>query len=179
MKKYDAVFLDRDGTLNPDPGYIDQMKDFQFFPFTIPALKLFSTHCNVFCIVSNQSGVGRGIIKSEVIEEINNYIQSLFKKHNLKLVDILNCFDHPDFPTHNRKPGTGMFETASKVHGIKLDRSLMVGDSESDIEAGNNLMMDTMLVLTGKGKETFKKLNNIKPTFLAEDLFEGAKIITS
>ena len=57
--KYDCIFLDRDGTLNPDRGYIDKLKDFKFYDFTFPALRLMAKKNNQFCIVTNQSGVGR------------------------------------------------------------------------------------------------------------------------
>ena len=59
MKKYDCIFLDRDGTLNPDTGYINNVSDFNFYNFTMPALELMSKINNKFCIITNQSGVGR------------------------------------------------------------------------------------------------------------------------
>jgi len=179
MKTYDAIFLDRDGTLNPDPGYINDLKHYKFYPFTIEALIKLSNICKGFCIVTNQSGIGRGLIKPEKLDEIHNYIRSEFKKHKIKLLNIYVCLDHPDHATTDRKPGTGMFEDASEEFSIKLDRSLMIGDAGSDIEAGAKLEMDTMLVLTGKGSHTIQNLNNIKPTIVVENLQVGADLITS
>ena len=63
MKKYDCVFLDRDGTINSDPGYIKNLKNYKFYDFLFPALKKISEVCNKFCIISNQSGVSRGMIQ--------------------------------------------------------------------------------------------------------------------
>lgn len=179
MKKYDTIFLDRDGTLNPDSGYINDLIHFKFYPFTLDALKTLSKICNGFCIVTNQSGIGRGLIKQEKLDEIHNYIRSEFKKHQIKLLDIYVCPDHPDHATTDRKPETGMFEDASKEYKIDLNRSLMIGDAGSDIEAGAKLEMDTMLVLTGKGPETLQNLNNVKPSIVVENLQVGAELIAS
>ena len=74
MKIYDCIFLDRDGTINFDPGYISSLNDFQFFDFTIPALKRIAKLGNRFCIVTNQSGVARGLIKKKELAIIHNFI---------------------------------------------------------------------------------------------------------
>jgi len=71
MKKYDTIFLDRDGTLNPDPGYINSLEQFSFFPFTMDALKLMKSIGNNFCIITNQSGIARGIIEPEELNKIH------------------------------------------------------------------------------------------------------------
>ncbi|MFQ6614058.1 MAG: HAD-IA family hydrolase, partial [Fidelibacterota bacterium] len=75
-----------------------------------------------------------------------------------------------------RKPGPGMFLEAARDFGLNLSRCLMIGDAESDILAGQKLKMDTMLVLTGKGKETLSQLKE-KPTFVAENLLTGAYLL--
>ncbi|MDP7094773.1 MAG: HAD-IIIA family hydrolase, partial [Candidatus Marinimicrobia bacterium] len=93
MKKYDTIFLDRDGTINPDPGYISDLNDFKFFPFTMDALKKMSKCCEQFCIVSNQSGIGRGLIDEIKLNEIHDYIRASFTENNLKLTDIYFCPD--------------------------------------------------------------------------------------
>ena len=75
MINYDCIFLDRDGTLNPDSGYINSLKDYKFYDFTIPALRLMSKQINQFCIVTNQSGVGRGLVSIGNLKSINNFIK--------------------------------------------------------------------------------------------------------
>ncbi len=80
MKKYDTIFLDRDGTLNPDPGYINVLDQFTFYDFTLQALKNLSEDGNRFCIVTNQSGIDRGKIKIDNLSEIHNYILNQFLK---------------------------------------------------------------------------------------------------
>ncbi len=178
MKKYDTIFLDRDGTLNPDPGYISHFNKFNFFPFTINALQTMSSICHGFCIVTNQSGVSRGLIAIEDLQEIHDYIRSEFAKNDIPLFDIYACYDHPVNKTENRKPGTGMYKTAAQEHQLDLCRSLMVGDSGSDIEAGIRLGMDTMLVLTGRGGETLVNCSDqLKPTYVVKNLAIGANLL--
>ena len=82
MKKYDCIFLDRDGTINSDSGYISTIKDFKLYDFTIPALKKLARFGNKFCIITNQSGVNRGLIKKEDL--INASL--LLKKNKKKIV---------------------------------------------------------------------------------------------
>ncbi len=177
MKKYDTIFLDRDGTLNKDPGYINDLKNFHLYKTTIPALKLLAKMGNRFCIVTNQSGVGRGIIQRETLEEIHQWLSNVLIENNIDLVGIYWNPDHPDRPTNMRKPQPGMFLDAAKDHEISLEDSLMIGDSLIDIKSGENLNMDTMLVLTGNGKSVDTE-NDCSPTYIVNDLLKGAVLLT-
>ena len=176
MKKFDCIFLDRDGTLNPDPGYINNILDYNFYDFTLPALKMMSKNYNRFCIVSNQSGVARGLIQINSLNTINDFIREKFSENSISLLDIYMSFDHPDNASANRKPGPGMFLKAKKEYNLKLSKCLMVGDSISDMEAGKNLGMETMLVLTGKGQKTLRNFRHKKSiTYFAKNIYEGFK----
>ena len=178
MIEYDCIFLDRDGTLNPDIGYINNLKDFEFYDFTIPALRLMSKNNNQFCIVTNQSGVKRGLISIQNLKTINSFIKKEFKKNCIELIDIYMCFDHPDNASNYRKPGAGMFLKAKKDYNLSLSKCLMVGDSSKDMEVGYNLGMETLLVLTGNGKKTLKHLKGTGLiTYQAKNIFEGFKQI--
>lgn len=178
MIKYDAIFLDRDGTLNFDPGFVQNVDQFKFYDFVIPALKILSQHGNNFCIISNQSGVARGLIDINDLRGINAFIRRELMKEQINLLDIYNCTDHPDKATNRRKPGTGMFLEAAEDHNIELKRCLMIGDSERDIIPAHALEMDTMLVLTGNGHLTLETIAPIdKPTFISENILEGAKML--
>ena len=177
-KSYDCIFLDRDGTLNPDPGYISKLDNFKLFEFTIPALKELSMHGNRFCITTNQSGVARGLIHQKDLNAIHNFIKTEFKRNEIPLLGIYVCTDHPDNATENRKPGTGMFLEAKVEHGLDLIKCLMIGDSPADIQAGEMLGMETMLVLTGRGKQTEHKLQDyISPTFTVSNIKEGSELL--
>ncbi len=178
MIKYDTIFLDRDGTLNFDPGYISSLDQFEFYDFSIPALKLLSDHGNRFCMVTNQSGVSRGLIVESDLNKIHDYIRNQFAENDIRLLDIYFCPDHPDNATDRRKPGIGMFIEAAEEHAIDLRESIMIGDGIADISAGNELGMDTMLVLTGRGNQTKLNLpNSIKPTYIVKNIFYGAQLI--
>ena len=83
-KKYDCIFLDRDGTINIDPGYISDVKDFKFYDYAFDALRVLSKLSANFIIITNQSGVARGIIKESNLIEINEFIFKSFVE-NLKL----------------------------------------------------------------------------------------------
>ena len=174
MNKYDTIFLDRDGTLNPDSGYINSLDQFRFYDFTIPALKKMSEYCAGFCIITNQSGVSRGLINPLDLDKIHDYVKNQFIQNSIPLLEIYIAIDHPDNATDMRKPGDGMFLKASRDHLIELHNSLMIGDSISDIQAGKNLGMDTILVLTGRGTKTLKEYPNINPNAVVKDLSEAA-----
>ena len=179
MNNYNCIFLDRDGTLNSDPGYISSLDDFSFFDFTIQALKKIAESGNQFCIITNQSGISRGLIEQESLDEIHSFIKKEFQKNQIPLLDIYVCPDHPNNATERRKPGPGMFLEAELDHGLYLLECLMIGDSAADIEAGEMLGMDTMLVLTGRGEAALKELSDfIIPTYVVKDLLEGVKIIS-
>lgn len=178
MNQYETIFLDRDGTLNSDPGYISSRRDYNFYDFALPALQELARAGNRFVIVTNQSGVGRGLIAVEVLKEIHDYIREAFAAHGIPLLDIYVCTDHPDRAGAFRKPGVGMFLQAARDHGLRMRRSLMIGDAGSDMESGRRLGMDTMLVLTGKGPDTLASLGpELQPTYVVKNIAAGAQIL--
>jgi len=178
MTNYDCIFLDRDGTINFNSGYISSINDFHLFDFAIPALKKIAKSGNRFCIVTNQSGVSRGLIKKKKMDTIHSFIKDEFKRNQIPLLSIYSCFDHPDNPSERRKPGPGMFLEAKNDFNLDLTNCLIIGDSYIDIKAGLALEMDTMLVLTGNGENTAKRLaEDETPTYIVKDLSQGAKEI--
>ena len=176
MKKYDTIFLDRDGTINFDPGYISSLDDFKFYDFTLKALKNLKKITKQFCIITNQSGVARGIIDPDDLSLIHNYILNQFFDEDLNLLGIYYCTDHPDNPTNNRKPGIGMFKKAASDHKINLKKSLMIGDNLCDVQAANSCHMESVLVLTGKGKKA-NSSRNINPTYVSENLLTASEAL--
>jgi|LUMJ01.1.fsa_nt_gb histidinol-phosphate phosphatase family protein len=173
MKNYDTIFLDRDGTLNPDPGYINRLEDYSFFDFCIPALKKLSDFR--FCIVTNQSGISRGLIEIDTLNNIHAFVRNSFIENGLNLLQIYICTDHPDKATEHRKPGLGMFNQASQEYGIDLEQSLMIGDSIADMEAARNIGMDAILVRTGNGAESENHyIDSDFPTAVLDNLEKAA-----
>ena len=179
MKIYDCIFLDRDGTINFDPGYINSLAEFKLYSYTIDALKKLGFITKCFCIISNQSGVSRGIININELEKIHDYIKLTFRKHNINLLDILIATDHPDNnPSDRRKPGIEMYIEAQRTFKIQLKNSLMIGDSHTDIEPSRVIGMDSMLVLSGIGNSSLKKFkNNLWPNYIVKNLLKGADLL--
>ena len=174
-KKYDCIFLDRDGTINIDPGYISRLQDFKFFDFAVPALEMLKTLTNNLIIMTNQSGVSRGLILEKDLIKINKFIFEKFSKNNLGLLDIYYCTDHPNVLSNRRKPGIEMFVEASEKYCIDLSRCLMIGDSKTDILPAKVLGMESMLVLSGEGKKYKNSFNEEeKPDYIYKNLMFGA-----
>ena len=174
--KYECIFLDRDGTINFDPGYISSIKNLKFYDYTFKALRLLKPLTKSFIIITNQSGVSRGIIKEKKLIEINSFIHSKFLENKLNLLDIYYCTDLPGNGSVFRKPGMGMFLQASSEYNIDLTKCIMIGDSYKDIVPANKLGMSSLFVLTGNGKKDLHKFDNsFKPNHIANDLFLGAE----
>ena len=177
--KFDAIFLDRDGTISHDPyGYINNVKDYDFFDFTFEALDLLNKYSDNFFIVTNQSGLSSGKIDINNLEDIHSYIFDEFKKRKLPLKNIYFADNYDEDYYSMRKPGVGMFQKASEEFNINLENCLMIGDSIVDVQVGNRLKMKTIFLLTGMGNDY---LNDVKSTcdvdLVSNNLLEAAKDI--
>jgi D-glycero-D-manno-heptose 1,7-bisphosphate phosphatase len=151
--KFDAIFFDRDGTINEDIfGYINSLEEFKYFSFSLEALKNFSSLTDNFFIVTNQSGLETGVVKLENLELINQKIFSDFKKMKLPLKKIYYANSYKEGFDEMRKPGIGMFNIAKSEFDINLENSLMIGDTYSDMLAGKRVGMKTIFLRTGFGE---------------------------
>lgn len=166
-----TIFLDRDGTLNPDPGYISDPDDFDLFPDVGAALKRLQDAGYLLVLITNQSGIARGIIKPEQLEAIHNKLKKLLQKHGVTLAAIYHCPHHPDFgsPCDCRKPKPGMIHLATNDLDIDLENSFMIGDRESDVKMAINAGLQPVLV----------KSENYRPDGVPKfnDLTEAASYI--
>jgi D-glycero-D-manno-heptose 1,7-bisphosphate phosphatase len=183
MKKR-AVFLDRDGTLNEDPGYLGNPEDLILFPDTGPSLSLLKNKNHFLLIViSNQSGIARGLISDADVVSVNNELNKKLSDFNVQIDAFYYCPFHPDFNSEDecacRKPSPKMIIDAASDFNIDLSKSYMVGDSELDILAGINAGVKTVLVNRGYGTESFSILKNGNnfPSFVANNLSEACKFI--
>jgi len=178
-----AVFLDRDGTLNEDPGYISDPEKVVMFPQTGDALALLKKYGFLLIVISNQSGIARGIMTSEDVNSVNEKINNLLSEHKVKIDAFYYCPAHPDYSSKEececRKPSAKLVMEAVKEFNIDLEKSFFIGDSVSDVQCGKNAGMKTILVKTGKGEESFsilQKENNF-PTFVADNLLNACTFI--
>lgn len=173
--KRPAVFLDRDGTLIEEVNYLSRVEDLRFFPYTASSVKLLKDNGFLVIVVTNQSGVGRGVYSENDMHAIHDAIQAEVSGS----VDAFYFCPHlPCDGCKCRKPGTGMIESASNDFDIDLERSWIVGDKKIDVETGFRANLSTILVLTGYGQLHQATLEQ-PPTLISADLGAAALGIIS
>jgi D-glycero-D-manno-heptose 1,7-bisphosphate phosphatase len=173
QKSKPAVFIDRDGTIIRDADYLANVSELDVFDFSGKALELLRDKGYLIIVLSNQSGVGRGLFSTETVHEINNALNERLGG----LVDAFYFCPHaPDEACECRKPATGLVQQALEDIKIDIPNSWMVGDKVSDIELGFNAGIATALVLTGYGESDLPKLSRM-PDLVASDLLNIARDI--
>jgi D,D-heptose 1,7-bisphosphate phosphatase len=172
-----AVFLDRDGTINEDPGYLGDASKLVLYPDAGQVLyKLKNIYNFLLIVISNQSGVARGLITESDVASVNNEINQKLSNFNVKIDAFYYCPFHPQINGKEksicRKPSPKMIFDASKDFDIDLSKSYLIGDSVSDMQAGINAGVKSILVKTGYGSESISILQNENdlPSFIAENL---------
>jgi len=188
-KKSKAVFLDRDGTINEDTGYIDEIAKFKLLPKVPEAIKLLNEAGFKVIVVTNQSGVARGFFTEDKVREINRKMQQELCKKGAIIDAVYFCPHHPRIgnPRYRkicncRKPKPGLLKQAAREHNIDLSSSYMVGDDLRDVQAGYNAGCKTVLLrgekvnaLSSKSIDTF----NSRPHYVCENLYQAARWICS
>lgn len=152
-----AIFLDRDGTLNREVDYLRRVEDLELLPGVVAALESLQRAGYALVVVTNQSGVARGLLTEETLGRIHARLAEQLASSGVELLDILWCPHHPDLPKgapHGacscRKPAPGMLLDAASRHGLDLASSWTVGDGERDAAAGLAAGTRAALVATGK-----------------------------
>jgi D-glycero-D-manno-heptose 1,7-bisphosphate phosphatase len=142
-----CVFFDRDGIVNesPGPGYVERVADFHLIPDFIDALRLVTERGYAAVIITNQRGVGLGLMTAETLADIHDHLRQSVANAGLSLLDIFTC-TATDNADPNRKPNPGMLLEAARKHGLDLSRSWMVGDNEKDVLAGQRAGCRTIRV---------------------------------
>jgi len=171
-----AIFLDRDGTINEGPPYINRIDQLDILPESFEGLRLLGGLGFKLIIITNQSGIARQYLSEKTLKTIHKHLLAEFKKRKIKIHDIFFCPHHPDEKCRCRKPQTLMIKKATLQHKIDLKSSYMIGDNECDIELGQKTGLKTILVLTGLGKKT-RKNKSLKPHYVAKHLLDAAKWI--
>ena len=169
--KNKCIFLDRDGVLNVDRvDYVYRMEEFIIPPGVGEALRALKDAGYLLIVITNQSGIAKGIYKREDVYLIHNAIQD---GTGVELDDIYFCPYHEKFDSHSltRKPGSLMIEKAAAKYEVDMGASWMVGDHERDITAGTRAGLRTIR-LAPSGTET-------KATHLVDDLLAASKIIVA
>ena len=177
-----AIFLDRDGVLNKDQnGYVYKVEDFELLPGVIGGLKKLQNHY-LLIIVTNQSGIGKGIYSLEDYKSFRNHMHEKLKGDGINIQDEYFCKHHPESTIEkyrkickNRKPGVGMFKKAQSKYNLDFSKSWTVGDKPSDIEAGLAVGTKTIGIPSNECSE--KELREAGAHFVVSNLDEAAGVI--
>lgn len=154
-----ALFLDRDGVINKEKNYLYQINAFEFIADVFDACRYFQNQGYLIIVITNQAGIARGIYTEKDFTMLTQWMVAQFEKEGIKIAQVYHCPHHPDFTGECvcRKPHPGMILTAQKDFNIDLSRSILVGDKNSDIEAGINAgVAHNFLVQTGHAITTNK-----------------------
>jgi D-glycero-D-manno-heptose 1,7-bisphosphate phosphatase len=178
-----AVFLDRDGTINEQMGYINHISRFVLLPGIGEAIRQLNQNGFLVIIVSNQSGVARGYFPVDLVYQVHDRMREELRKQGAHIDGIFFCPHHPRGVVREyacectcRKPGTGMIEQALKEFPVDVKRSYVVGDKYSDLEMGRRCGIPSILVETGYGKGEAAYIMPRKawpPDSIAADLLEA------
>ncbi len=177
-----TIFLDRDGTLNPDPGYIKSPDQFELFPGVAKALASLKRAGARLIVVTNQSGIARGFLSRTELDAIHLKLMRLLEPADASLDAIYFCPHHPDDGCACRKPNRGMIDQAIREWGVDLDRSYLIGDHLRDIELAKRVGVRSILVTTGvvlPQEVEQLKASGSAPDWIASSLVEAADWLLS
>jgi len=150
MKK--ALFLDRDGVINKEKNYLYRIEDFEFIDGVFETCKYFQNQGYLIIVITNQAGIARGKYTEFDFEVLTKWMLSKFQENGINISKVYHCPHHPDFSGNCdcRKPNPGMILQAQKEFNVDLKNSILVGDKNSDIEAGLNAgISNNYLISTG------------------------------
>ena len=161
--KKKAVFLDRDGVINKDLGYVSSIDRFYWVDGAIDSIEYLKKLNYLIIVISNQSGVSRGYYDSSDVDELHEWMNTdLFSKKKVFIDDFFYCTDLPGSTSNKRKPKPGMIIDAIEKYKINREKSFLVGDRETDLEAAKNANVRGYLF---EGGNLFKKIKEILINF--------------
>jgi len=181
-----GIFLDRDGTINEELEYISDPNDVILIPGSTEAIREANTLGLKVVVISNQSGIARGLIKEEELARVNDKLVELLKATGARLDAIYYCPHHPDYgkaPYRTlcecRKPGSGMLKQAEAEFDIDLKSSFVIGDRIVDIQTAYPVGAKSILVLTGYGQKEYEEIKsqNINLDYVAKDLLDAMQFV--
>jgi D-glycero-D-manno-heptose 1,7-bisphosphate phosphatase len=175
-----AVFLDRDGTIIEEVGYLNTPDQVLLLPSAAQAIRRLNERGVPVVVVTNQSGVARGFFTEESVVAVHAAVRALLAEYGARIDAFYFCPHHPDgtIPSYSRpctcrKPLPGLLESAASDLGLSLASSIVIGDKQLDVETARSAGARGVLVLTGYGKEELARIQSagsVKPDFVADDL---------
>lgn len=172
----DIVFLDRDGTLNHDEGYLADPARLVLLSGAAEAVATLNAAKVKVAVVTNQSGVGRGLVTPEALAQIHARLRALLAERGARLDGIYVCMHRPEEGCACRKPETALALQAARELQVDVRRSATIGDKMADIELGRRLGGLSVLVRTGEGAKTEAGLDALqRPDYIARDLHDAVQ----
>jgi D-glycero-D-manno-heptose 1,7-bisphosphate phosphatase len=171
-----AVFLDRDGVINVDKGYVYRIEDFEFYSNVFKALKKLQDAGYKLFIVTNQSGIAVGYYTEEDFLKLTEFMLKEFEKEGIKIEKVYYCPHHENGIVEKyaikcdcRKPESGMIRKAIQEFGVDPTKSFLIGDKENDILAAHKEGVKAALVKTGQG---IKYIDTTTADYVGEDILD-------
>jgi D-glycero-D-manno-heptose 1,7-bisphosphate phosphatase len=178
-----AVFLDRDGTLIEEVGYLSRVEDVRWFPHAIEAVRLLNRAGFLVCITTNQGGIGLGFYREELVHLVHREMVAALEASGARLDGLFYCPHHPQAVREDlridctcRKPRPGMIQQATARFDIDLARSFVVGDKDKDVGLANSVGAKGILVKTGYGQAELQRHGGqiTGAAFVAETVLDAA-----
>lgn len=182
-----AVFLDRDGTINEEVGYLRDLEDLRLIPGAGEAIRLLNEAELKVVLVTNQSGVARGYFPESLVHDAHERLEQMLREQGARIDAVYYCPHHPTAGTSGftikcdcRKPGTGLIDRAARDLDIDVKRSYVVGDKWSDVELGQRAGAHSILVQSGFAPDdpgNRRPAHISDPDFIAHTILEAAEWI--
>ena len=182
-----AVFIDRDGTISEEVGYVNHVSRYRVFPFAAEAVRTLNEAGWLAALVTNQAGVARGYFAEELIGRVHQVLAAELERGGARLDAVYYCPHHPTVgePPYRldcdcRKPRPGLILRAAEELGLDLARCWMVGDRHSDVELARNAGVRAAFVLSGYGRGELEHQGHAwehRPDLVAENLLDAARKI--
>ena len=170
--------IDRDGVINrkaPRGEYIAKWSDFQFIPDNIRGLRELSDQGFEFIVISNQAGIGRGILNATTVGEINERMRNALKAEGISILEIYVCPHHWEDKCYCRKPNPGLFFQASRDWMFRLDQTFFIGDDPRDCQAAYNA--GSKCVFLGKAADLSGLSKEEYPHFICDSVYDALPYI--
>jgi D-glycero-D-manno-heptose 1,7-bisphosphate phosphatase len=182
-----AIFIDRDGTLNEEVGYITGISQFRLFDFAAQSIKMINDAGWYAVIITNQAGIARGQYTEAFLRHLHAEMESSLRQRGARLDAIYYCPHHPDFgvPPYRqdcncRKPKPGLIDKASRDLSLDLKECYVIGDRIRDVETGHAAGARSVMVMTGYGREEYadqRMALTRQPDHVCENLLEAVRWI--
>jgi D-glycero-D-manno-heptose 1,7-bisphosphate phosphatase len=182
-----AVFMDRDGTISEEVGYVNHPARYRVFEYSAEAVRLLNEAGWLAILVTNQAGVARGYFTEDMIGAVHSALELELQRGGARLDGVYYCAHHPSvgappyrFDCDCRKPRPGLIRRAAEDFSIELRESWMIGDRYSDVELARNAGVRSAFVLSGYGRGEWEYQRAVwqsEPDMVAEDLLEAVKKI--